>query len=133
MDRKLQQAQEIERLIALGKSARFSLEREAISLKQRFDVPTRLRDSLKSHPTGWLVGSMASGLAASMLFSRRPLAREKKKSSLPLTLIGLSLTAVRPLAKIWLADQVKQYLTAQRVRPLTRPEPPGYPPSPKNP
>ncbi len=133
MDRKLQQAQEIERLIALGKSARSSLEREAISLKQRFDVPTRLRDSLKSHPTGWLVGSMASGLAASMLFSRRPPAREKKKSSLPLTLIGLSLTAVRPVAKIWLADQVKQYLTAQRVRPLTRPEPPGSPPSPNNP
>lgn len=133
MDRKFQQAQEIARLIALSKSARSSLELEAISLKQRFDVPTRLRDSLKSHPTGWLMGSMASGLAASMLFSRRPPAREKKKSSLPLTLLGLSLTAVRPVAKVWLADQVKQYLTTQRARPLTRQEPPGPPSTPHNP
>ncbi|MGL5017033.1 MAG: hypothetical protein ACRDBP_02785 [Luteolibacter sp.] len=132
MDRKFQQAQEIARLIALSKSARSSLELEAISLKQRFDVPTRLRDSLKSHPTGWLMGSMASGLAASMLFSRRPPAREKKKSSLPLTLLGLSLTAVRPVAKVWLADQVKQYLTTQRARPLTRQEPPGPPSTPHN-
>ena len=133
MDRKLQQTREIERLIALGRSARSSLEREAISLKKRFDVPTRLRDSLKSHPTGWLMGSMASGLAASMLVSRRPPAREKKKSSLPLTLLGLSLTAVRPVAKIWLADQVKQFLTTQKSRPLTRHEPPGPHSSPNHP
>ncbi|MGL4398576.1 MAG: hypothetical protein ACRCXD_01795 [Luteolibacter sp.] len=133
MDRKLQQAKEIERLIALGESARSCLEFEAISLKQRLDVPTRLRDSLRSHPTGWLMGSMASGLAASMLFGRKPPAREKKKSSLPLTLLGLSLTAVRPVAKIWLADIVKQYLSAQGTRPLTRLEPSGSPSSPKNP
>jgi hypothetical protein len=126
MDRKLQQDREIERLIALGTSARSSLEREAVLLKQRLDVPTRIRDSLKSHPTGWLVGSMASGLAASMLFSRRPPAREKKKSSLPLTLLGLSLTAVRPVAKIWLADQVKQYLASPRIRQET-PIPPQSP------
>jgi hypothetical protein len=133
MDRKLQQAQEVARLIALSKSARSSLELEAISLKKRLDVPTRLRDSLKSHPTGWLMGSMASGLAASMLFSRKPPAKEKKKTSLPLTLLGLSLTAVRPVAKVWLADQVKQYLTTQRARPLTRQEPPGPPSSPNHP
>jgi hypothetical protein len=133
MDRKLQQDREIEQLIALGSSARSSLEREVVLLKQRLDVPTRIRDSLKSHPTGWLVGSMASGLAASMLFSRRPPAREKKKSSLPLTLLGLSLTAVRPVAKIWLADQLKQYLATPRARPLTRKETPGPPPSPHHP
>jgi hypothetical protein len=130
MDRKLQQAQEIERLIRLGEAARSSLEVEAISLKQRFDVPARIKDSLKSHPTGWLVGSLASGLAASMLFSRRPPAREKKNRSLPLTLLGLSLTAVRPIAKIWLTDQVKQYLSAPRARPITRQQPPSSPPSP---
>jgi hypothetical protein len=128
MDRKLQQAPEIERLIRLGEAARSTLEVEAAALKQRFDVPARLKDSLKSHPTGWLVGSLASGLAASMLFSRRPPAREKKTRGLPLTLLGLSLTAVRPIAKIWLADQVKQYLAAPRARPMTRQQPPSSPP-----
>jgi hypothetical protein len=123
MDRKLQQTQEIERLIRLGEAARSSLEVEAISLKQRFDIPSRLRESLKSHPTGWLVGSLASGLAASLLFKRRPPAREKKSRSLPLTLLGLSLTAVRPLAKVWLTDQVKHYFSAPRAGPPTNRHP----------
>jgi hypothetical protein len=121
MDRKLQQRQEIERLIRQSESARCCLEDEAELLRQRLDVPARLRNSLKSHPTGWLVGSLASGLAASMLFGRRPQAQAvagKKRRSLPLTLLGLSLTAVRPFAKVWLTDQVKHYFAAQRASPL---------------
>lgn len=115
MDRKLQQAQEIERLIRLSGAARSSLNSAAISLKERFDIPSRLRDSLRSHPSGWLVGSLASGLAASLIFSRKPAPSAKKRRSLPLALLGLSLTAVRPFAKVWLTDQVKQYFSAQRT------------------
>ena len=115
MDRKLQQTQEIERLIRLSGAARSNLDSAAISLKERFDIPSRLRDSLRHHPTGWLLGSLASGLAASLIFSRKPAAPEKKRRSLPLALLGLSLTAVRPLAKVWLTDQVKQYFSAQRT------------------
>ncbi|MEY3896636.1 MAG: hypothetical protein RLZZ214_2156 [Verrucomicrobiota bacterium] len=121
MDRKLQQRQEIERLIRLSDSARSSLEDEAELLRQRLDVPARLRNSLKSHPTGWLVGSVASGFAASLLFGRRSQSQpvpEKKRRGLPLTLLGLSLTAVRPFAKVWLTDQVKHYFAAQRANPL---------------
>jgi hypothetical protein len=118
MDRKLQQRQEIERLIRLSDSARAGLEAEAELLRQRLDVPARFRSSLKNHPTGWLVGSLASGLAASLLFGRRPqVVAEKKRRGLPLTLLGLSLTAVRPLAKVWLTNQVKQYFAAQRAGP----------------
>lgn len=121
MDRKLQQSEEIQRLIRLGESARTSLETQAELLYQRLDVPTRIRASLKSHPTGWLVGSLASGLAASLLFGGRSPARtvpEKKRRSLPLTLLGLSLTAVRPFAKVWLTDQAKHYFAAQRPKPV---------------
>lgn len=110
MDRKLQQKQEIERLILLSDAARSSLEDAAISLKHKLDVPSRLRSSLKTHPTGWLMGSLASGLAASMMFGRKEAPVEKKRRSLPLALLGLSLTAVRPIAKVWLTDQVKNYL-----------------------
>lgn len=123
MDRKLQQTPEIERLIRTSESARASLESEAELLRKRLDVPARIRTSLKSHPTGWLVGSLVSGLAASLLFGRKPQAQaqavaEKKRRSLPLTLLGLSLTAVRPFAKVWLTDQVKHYFAAQREVPL---------------
>lgn len=118
MDRKFQQNQEIERLIRLSESSRSSLEFEAAALRQRLDVPARVRSSLKSHPTGWLVGSLASGLAASLVFGRRQAVVEKKRRSLPLTLLELSLTAARPFAKVWLFDQAKNYLAAQHARPL---------------
>jgi hypothetical protein len=110
MDRKLQQKQEIERLIQLSDSARSTLENAAITLTERLDVPSRLRSSLKSHPTGWLVGSLASGLAASMIFGRKAAVVEKKRRSFPGALLGLSLTAIRPFAKVWLTDQVTNYL-----------------------
>ena len=117
MDRKLPENREIERLIRLSETSRSCLENEAIALKQRLDVPTRMRESLKSHPAGWVVGSLASGLAASLIFRRKAAATEKKHRSLPLTLLGLTLTAVRPLAKVWLTGQVKNYLTRQSDRP----------------
>lgn len=118
MDRKLQQKQEIERLIQLSASARSNLENAAISLKDRLDVPSRLRSSLKTHPTGWLVGSLASGLAASMIFGRKAAVVEKKRRSFPAALLGLSLTAIRPFAKVWLTDQVTNYLAG--TSPATR-------------
>jgi hypothetical protein len=120
MDRKLQQSHEIERLIQAAQVARSCLEVEAISLKRRLDVPARIRGSLNSHPTGWLVGSAVSGLAASLIFRRRPVVSGKKRKSLPLAILGLTLTAVRPLAKVWLTDQLKGYLTRPSADPLSR-------------
>jgi hypothetical protein len=115
MDRKLPKDQDIERLIRLGETARSVLGHEAVLLKQRLDVPARIRGSLKEHPAGWLLGS----LAASLLLRLRPRPAEKKHRSVPLTLLGLTLTAVRPMAKIWLTDQVKSYLTGQSRTPAT--------------
>lgn len=116
MDRKLPKNQEIERLIRLGAAARSCLGNEAVLLKQRLDVPARIHGSLKNHPAAWLFGSLASGFAATLLFRRKPAAVEKKHRGLALTLLGLSLTAVRPFAKVWLTDQVKNYLAGQPVR-----------------
>jgi hypothetical protein len=113
MDRKLSKDQEIERLIRLGDAARSCLEDEVILLKQRLDVPARIRGSLKDHPAGWLLGSLASGLAASLLLRLKPRPAEKKHRGLPLTLLGLTFAAVRPMAKVWLTGQVKNYLTGQ--------------------
>lgn len=113
MDRKLPKNQEIQRLIRLGAAARSCLGDEVVLLKQRLDVPARIRGSLKDHPAGWVLGSLASGLAASLLFRLKPRAVEKKHRGLALTLLGLTLTAIRPMAKVWLTDQVKNYLAGQ--------------------
>jgi hypothetical protein len=119
MDRKFQQQQEIQRLILLGATARSCLQGEAVALRERLDVPARVRSSLKHHPTGWLLGSLGAGLAASLLLTRRRSApaAEKKRRGLPAVLLGLSLTALRPFAKVWLTDQVKHYLAGPRAGP----------------
>lgn len=133
MDRKLPENPEIRRLILLGDAARSCLSHEAAALKHRLDVPSRIRGSLKSHPTGWLFGSMAAGLATSLLFRRRPsksVGAEIKRKSLPLALLGLTLTAVRPFAKVWLTDQVKNYLSGQLATPGAYRKPMSHPQNP---
>mgnify|MGYP007092085917 CR=1 FL=1 len=118
MDRKLQQNQEIERLIQAAQSARSFLETEALALQHRLDFPSRIRGSLKTHPTGWLLGSVASGLVASFMLRRKPVVSEKKRRSLPVAVLGLAAAAARPIAKVWITDQLKSFLaeaSAQRA------------------
>jgi hypothetical protein len=110
MDRKISKNQELQRLISLSAAARSCLGIEAATLRHRLDVPTRVRNSLKQNPTGWLLGSLGSGLAASLVFRRKPALTEAKSRSLPSALLGLTLTAVQPLAKVWLTDKLKNYL-----------------------
>lgn len=119
MDRKLPENPDIQRLIRLSEASRSFLGNEAAALKHRLDVPARLRDSLKSHPSTWLFGSLASGLAASLMFRRKPVL-EKKRRGIPATLLGLTLTAARPLAKVWLANQVKQMIAGTHSDPVSR-------------
>jgi hypothetical protein len=120
MDRKLPENPEIQRLIRLSQASRSFLGNEAIALRHKLDVPARLKDSLKSHPSSWLFGSLASGLAASLIFRRRP-AVDKKRKGIPATLLGLTLTAARPLAKVWLTDQLKHWITTSSPPPASRP------------
>lgn len=118
MDRELSKDQQIERLIGQARSARSFLGSEAITLRQKLDIPARLRSSLKSHPTGWLFGSAASGLAASLLFRRKPAPAAKQERGMPFKILALILTLVRPMAKLWLTGQVKNYLTTASREPV---------------
>ena len=113
MDREPSQTDEIQRLIRLGGSARGLLGAEAARMKRSLDVPARVRSSLKQHPTGWLVAALGSGLMVSALLRRRSSSPSgKKHRSLPIAALGLVLTAFRPFLKMWLTDQVKNYLIA---------------------
>jgi hypothetical protein len=118
MDRKLSEKAEIERLIRLSENARVCLESEAEKIKQRFDIPARVRHSLSEHPTSWLFGSLASGLVASMFFSRRhkPVGKPGRKG-LAGMLLGLTLTSARPLAKVWLSNQAGRLLRQYTANP----------------
>lgn len=121
MDRKLSEKAEIERLIRHSENARACLESEAVRIKQRFDIPARVRHSLSEHPTSWLFGSLASGLVASLFLSRRhnkPVEKTNRKGVAGM-LLGLTLTAARPLAKVWLSNQAGRLLRQYSTNPST--------------
>ena len=110
MDRKLPQNQEIERLIRQSAASRSCLANEMIAVQQRFNFPARIRGSLKSHPSAWLLGSLVSGFIASLFTRRKAVVTANKHRGLLATLLGLALTAARPFAKVWLTDQLQSHL-----------------------
>jgi hypothetical protein len=120
MDRKFSKNQELEQLIRTAASARAQLGQDAVALKQRFDVPRRIHASLKSHPTQWLLGGVGAGLLASVFtkgfFRPKTVIKEAKPRKFSHILLGLTLTAVRPLAKVWLTDQLQKQLLGQLGR-----------------
>ena len=120
MDQKSQENPDIQQLIRLSDQARSCLNSEAAELRLKLDVPMRVRNSLRDHPGQWLMGSMGTGLIASLLLRRKP-AKEKKSRRFPSTLLGITLTAARPLAKVWLANHAKQWLAARLTPPPAAP------------
>ena len=115
MAREIPISQEIQRLIQKSEAARGVLGSEIRELKHKLDVPGRIKDSLRSHPTGWLGGSVVAGMATSLLFRRKP-KREKaevKKKTLLGFLLTLAIAGLRPFVKVWLAGQLKGYLAAK--------------------
>ena len=127
MVRKSSEQRQIEQLIRQSQSARQCLGRQAVLLRRRLDIPSRLRSSLAGHPTTWMAGSLFSGVAASLLFRRRPVRVKKSKSALVAVLIILA-KASRPLFKVWLVNQIKRWLTQSKAatapgQPVPRPLP----------
>jgi hypothetical protein len=124
MDRKIPQSPEIRRLIRLSADARCCLTGEVAVLRRRLDIPSRIRGSLMDHPAAWLFGSLASGIVASLVFRRKP-PSAKKHRSFRGSLLALTLTAARPLASIWLRDQLKHWVAAYQPasRLIARPAP----------
>ncbi len=103
---------EIRKLIQTGDAARAVLGTEIRSLKHKLDVPARVKDSLREHPTGWLGGSLVAGMFTSLLFRRKPKV-EKKKKGLAGFLLGLAVSGLRPLVKVWLAGQLKNFVASK--------------------
>lgn len=108
--------QKIERLARLSAESRVLLADHANAVRQRLDVPTRLRQSLKENTSKWLFGGLASGIAASFLFRRKsPRIANHKTRSLPLALLGITFAAVRPFIQGWLTAQFKNYLAGKPI------------------
>jgi|694.fasta_scaffold16262_7 hypothetical protein len=111
MDPNTTTTREIERLIRMGDASRARLSVDLLELRHRLDVPTRIRTSLREHPSRWLGGSLIAGLGASLLFRRRAAPPKVAKGKLGWVLT-LAVAAARPLVKSWLADRLKQQFSA---------------------
>ncbi len=89
------QANEVERLIARLARSRSEVGEHAVQLRERLNVPKRLRKSLLRHPIAWFGGSLGTGVIASRLLRRRRAAKPAR--SWFGALLGLAFTFSRPL------------------------------------
>lgn len=122
---------EIARLLERSAASRTRLGKEVTALRQRLDAPTKALRSVRAHPFRWVGGAMATGLAAALLFRRRPHPAQQVKRSGGL-LYALVLAAAKPAVKVWLTRQLKHFIASQLARlsppqPTPLPEDPGYP------
>lgn len=107
MDRQPSKPTDVEILIQASQASRQLLSREIAGLKHRLDVPARVRESLTREPATWVLGSVVSGLFASLLF-RRPKTVAQKSRSFSRKLLGLTLTAAQPIIKASLSGWLKE-------------------------
>ena len=110
---------EIEELIHLSAQARSQLGAKIEKYGAALKVPTRMMGSMKHSPKAWLIGSMLAGIGASFLLNQIPRPKKKKRGSLAKKALSLTLTAARPVAKMWLTKKLKNVSAewiAQRVR-----------------
>ncbi len=118
MDRKSPEKAQIERLIQLSATARGCLSEESAAFRRKLDIPSRLRNALSENPTSWLFGSVASGLAASLLLRRKPsLQTHIRSGGLFRTLLGLVLTAVQPMLRVWLTQLMSRWAASATAAP----------------
>ncbi len=123
MDRNLANHSEIRRLIQLSAAARSCLTGESTRIRQRLDVPARIRATLQNPSSRWLAGLLAAGMVAALVWRRSAPpspGTTLKRRGLATTLFALTLTAARPLAKVWLGDQVRRWVAGQDFSTLAR-------------
>lgn len=100
------QANEVERLIARLARSRSEVGEHAAQLRERLNVPKRLRKSLLRHPIAWFGGSLGTGVLASRLLRRRRAAKPAR--SWFGALLGLAFTFSRPLLQQFFAREFQR-------------------------
>jgi hypothetical protein len=85
------------------------LERAVIDVRNRWDLPARVRGSMRHHPREWFFGSMGAGLMAALSFKRRRKHRREHGGQSPTRrgavlagTIGFLASVAKPMVRQWL-------------------------------
>ena len=118
MAKSTQKSLELAELILRSDVARFQIGQAHHKLKQKLDIPLRIRDSLKSSPLKWLGGSLGVGFMGSFLFrsKRRQQPQysiEKKHGGWFTLLLLISFSLAKPALEIYATKFLKDYLQNQ--------------------
>lgn len=105
---------EIRLLIRRSQAARVRLGTDLAELKQRIDVPSRIRQSLVANPAGWIGGGLLAGLLASLSFRRSKPAAPKKRSGITGFALTAAGTLAKPLLKAWLSGRLTSALNSRQ-------------------
>lgn len=77
------------------------MESDLATLRRRWDVPARIKDSILSKPLAWLGGSIGAGFVTSLLFKRPRGREEKQRRGLWSLALGGAFTLARPALQTW--------------------------------
>ena len=109
MARESTEEAQIQELIQASSQARIQLSSKVGRIRRSLDVPAKVYGSLRKKPKTWLLGSMAAGMISSLALGKLP-RRDRKsglRSKLKRKALSLTLTAARPIAKVWLANKLR--------------------------
>jgi len=118
MAKSTQETIELGRLIRRSEAARLQIGLAHTRLKRKLDLPSRLKNSVKSEPAKWLGGSVVAGFVASFLFKLKKGTADRKtgkgiKRGFSLGLLRFVLKLAKPAAKIYASKLIKDYLGSQ--------------------
>lgn len=107
----------LEILTARLAASRESLGHHAASLREKLDLPARMRrtalDSVRSHPLALFGGTLGVGFIASRLF-RRPKPAKAPRSGLTSVLITTAIAILKPAIIRFITDELKRrYMPGQ--------------------
>ena len=111
---------EVEKLVEQSASARLQLGRAHSELKQKLDVVSQVKKSVKTQPTKWLFGGLATGLVGSFLFKKKrkasPVMIEAQKvvgkhGSFWMKILKLVFKMSQPLLKVYATKLLRELVT----------------------
>lgn len=97
---------ELERLIRRIGQSRSAVDHHARTLRDKLDVPTRIKSSLNSNPLAWFGGSVGVGLLTSWIL-RRPKKTQKRRGWSGL-LLGTLFTLAKPTVQSVITSELQR-------------------------